>query len=33
MDRRHRYVGPVRKMRPIMYFKRFGVIQANPLYQ
>lgn len=33
MDRRHRYVGPVRKMRPYMYFKRFGVIQADPLYQ
>lgn len=33
MDRRHRYVGPVRKMRPYVYFERYGIIQRDPCYQ
>lgn len=33
MDRRHNYVGPVRKMRPYVYFEKYGIIQKDPCYQ
>lgn len=32
-DRRGRYVGPVRKMRPVNYFRAYGIAQADPDYQ
>lgn len=33
MDRRHNYAGPVRKMRPYVYFEKYGIVQKDPCYQ
>jgi len=33
MDKHHRSEDKVRRMRPLKYFKKYGILQANPHYQ